>query len=148
MDQPQQIFTIGFTQKSAEQFFEILAQAGVHRVIDVRLYNNSQLAGYTKSRDLSYFLRSIINVEYMHMPAFAPTKQLLNDYKNGDISWQGYITEYDEILKQRQPYMYLQPDVFESACLLCAEPTADQCHRRLAAEYLQSVWPQMQITHL
>lgn len=146
--QPGHIFTIGFAGKSAEQFFTILAEAGVKRVLDVRLHNSSQLAGYTKCGDLPFFLRSIVGAGYAHLPAFAPTKQLLNGYKKGEFSWAEYERGYQAILERRRPHLGLNPSDFEGGCLLCAEPTADQCHRRLAAEYLQQVWRGLTVTHL
>jgi uncharacterized protein (DUF488 family) len=142
------IFTIGFAEKSAEQFFSILRQAGVRRVIDVRLYNSSQLAGYTKSRDLAFFLKSIIDADYIYLPAFAPTKELLDDYKNGAISWLDYQRQYRAILERRQPSLELSQEFLDHSCLLCAEPTAACCHRRLAAEHLQETWPELVVTHL
>lgn len=143
-----QLFTIGFAGKSAEQFFTILGDAGVQRVVDVRLYNSSQLAGYTKRGDLPYFLKSILGAGYVHLPIFAPTKQLLNGYKKGEYSWSAYEQEYQAILDQREPHAQVNPALLDRSCLLCAEPTADQCHRRLAAEYLQHHWPNMTIHHL
>lgn len=146
--QPHRIFTTGFAGKSAEQFFTMLKGAGVQRILDVRLYNSSQLAGYTKSSDLPFFLRTIVGAGYTHLPAFAPTKQLLNGYKKGEYTWPEYEREYAAILDRRQPHRGLNPNDIEGGCLLCAEPTADQCHRRLAAEYLQRIWPGLVLTHL
>ena len=68
------LFTIGFTKKSAEGFFTNLSKAGVKRVIDIRLNNMSQLAGFTKRDDLRYFLRTICNIDYIHLPELAPNK--------------------------------------------------------------------------
>lgn len=145
---PIQIFTIGFSGKSAEQFFMILKEAGVKRVLDVRLHNSSQLAGYTKRSDLPFFLRSIVGAGYVHLPAFAPTKQLLNGYKKNEFTWTEYEREYQDIIERRQPHRDLEPSDIDFGCILCSEPTADQCHRRLAAEYLQQIWPNLTITHL
>jgi len=142
------IFTIGFAGKSAAEFFGLLGQAQVRRVIDVRLYNRSQLAGYTKQRDLEFFLRSILGAAYTHMPDFAPTKGLLDGYKNGSISWPQYEAEYQALLARRQPHRRLTPTELDRCCLLCAEKTAGRCHRRLAAEYLQRVWPGISIAHV
>jgi uncharacterized protein (DUF488 family) len=142
------LFTIGFAGKSAEQFFGLLAQTGVRRVIDVRLYNSSQLAGYTKRSDLEYFLKTIIGADYVHLPIFAPTKAMLDGYKKGQITWLEYERQYQDILQHRQPHNKFDPAILDHACLLCAESTADQCHRRLAAEYLQSIWPNLAIKHL
>ncbi len=147
-DAPQRIFTIGFAGKTAEQFFTILKGAGVRRVLDVRLYNSSQLAGYTKKSDLPFFLRSLVGADYLHLAAFAPSKQLLNGYKEGEISWAEYVDEYTSILDRRQPHQDLKSGDIDGGCLLCAEPTPEQCHRRLAAEYLQRVWPDLMIQHL
>lgn len=146
--QPSHIFTIGFAGKSAEQFFTILAEADIQRVLDVRLHNSSQLAGYTKHTDLPFFLKSIVEAEYVHLPAFAPTKQLLHGYKKGEVAWHEYEREYQAILERRRPHLELNTGDLDHGCLLCAEPTADRCHRRLAAEYLQQVWPDLLITHL
>ena len=142
------LFTVGFVGKSAEQFFHLLVQAGVRRVIDVRLYNNSQLAGYTKCNDLEYFLKTIVGAEYLYLPNFAPTKELLDGYKKKTISWQEYVRRYQNLLRYRQPRYEVDDTMLDRACLLCAESTADQCHRRLAAEYLQNTWPNLTIKHL
>jgi len=142
------VFTIGAAGKSAERFFSLLAGAGVKRVIDVRLYNSSQLAGYTKSRDLPFFLKSILHADYLHLAAFAPTKELLNDYKKGQLSWAEYERRYRATIEQRRADLELSPEVLDRSCLLCAEPTADHCHRRLAAEHLQQIWPELTIQHL
>ena len=142
------LFTIGYAGKSAEEFFSILGHFGVRRIIDVRLYNTSQLAGYTKCRDLDYFLRVIIGADYTHLPVFAPTRELLDGYKKGQISWQEYEQQYRGILGYRQPHRGLDIAMLDHACLLCAEATADHCHRRLAAEYLQGSWPDLTIKHI
>ena len=133
-------YTIGFSGKSAEQFFELLVQHNIQRVLDVRLWNRSQLAGFTKARDLQFFLRSILGADYCHLPILAPTKELLDGYKKKHISWNNYESEYLQILTERNVATALNPDLFANACLLCSEPTAQKCHRRLAAEYLQSKW--------
>jgi uncharacterized protein (DUF488 family) len=142
------ILTIGYAGKSAEEFFSILGHLVVRRVIDVRLYNTSQLAGYTKRRDLEYFLKAIIGADYTHLPAFAPTRELLDGYKKGQLAWPDYERQYRSLLASRQPHISLNAAMLDHSCLLCAEPTADQCHRRLAAEYLQGIWPELTIQHL
>ncbi len=139
MDLPK-IYTIGFSGKSAEQFFELLNQHKVRRVLDVRLWNRSQLAGFTKAGDLQFFLRSILSVDYFHLPILAPTKQLLDGYKKKQISWGDYESAYLKTLIERNVETALNSNLFTDACLLCSEPTAQKCHRRLAAEYLQSKW--------
>ena len=115
---------------------------------DVRLYNTSQLAGFTKKRDLEYFLEAIAGIDYIHLPVMAPTKQLLNDYKNGNVSWQQYETEFNSIISQRHIERHLKLQDMDMSCFLCAEATADNCHRRLVAEYTAQIWPNITIQHL
>ena len=142
------LFTIGFTGKSAQEFFEKLQRAGVRRLIDTRLNNVSQLAGFTKKRDLEYFLRAIANIDYAHDPELAPTKDMLDDYKQKRIDWDEYERRFDELLRLRRPAERLSPDEVDGACLLCSEPTPDNCHRRLVAEYLKEEWKNVTIEHL
>jgi uncharacterized protein (DUF488 family) len=145
---PITLFTIGFAGKSAEEFFEALHQAGVRRLVDVRLNNRSQLAGFTKSRDLKYFLRTIADIEYVHEPSLAPTKEILDAYKKKRIDWHSYESQFRGLLQEREPAKGLQHDDFDHACLLCSEPTPDHCHRRLVAEYLNREWEAVRIEHL
>jgi uncharacterized protein (DUF488 family) len=142
------LFTIGFTGKSAEQFFTRLEQAGVARVIDTRLNNVSQLAGFTKRRDLEFFLKRVAGIEYVHDTELAPTADMLDDYKKKKIKWNEYEARFGELLQQRDPALKRQPGDFDRACLLCSEPTPEHCHRRLVAEYLKRNWPEMEIEHL
>jgi uncharacterized protein (DUF488 family) len=142
------IFTIGYAAKNAREFFIILTRAGIRKVIDVRLYNTSQLAGFTKKQDVEYFLQTIVGAEYLHLPIMAPTKQLLNDYKKGLISWQQYETQFKSIIAQRQIDKHIIPHDLDMACFLCSEATADNCHRRLIAEYLADNWQNISIHHL
>ena len=142
------IFTIGYAGKNARQFFTILKQAGIRKVIDVRLYNTSQLAGFTKKQDIEYFLQAIVGADYIHMPSMAPTKQLLNDYKKGLISWQQYETQFKSIITQRQIDKHIMPQDMDMSCFLCSEAKADNCHRRLVAEYLAGLWANITIIHL
>jgi uncharacterized protein (DUF488 family) len=142
------VFTIGYGSKNAREFFTILKQAGIRKVIDVRLYNTSQLAGFTKKQDIEYFLQTIVGASYIHLPIMAPTKQLLNDYKKGLISWQQYETQFKSIIAQRQIDKHIIPQDMDMACFLCNEATADNCHRRLVAEYLAGLWPNISIIHL
>ena len=141
------IFTIGYAGKNARQFFSILKRAGIRKVIDVRLYNTSQLAGFTKKQDIEYFLQAIVGAEYIHMPIMAPTKKLLGDYKKGLISWQQYETQFKSIIAQRQIEKHIMLQDMNMTCFLCSEATADNCHRRLVAEYLAGLWPNISITH-
>jgi len=142
------IFTIGYAGKNARQFFSILKQAGIRQVIDVRLYNTSQLAGFTKKQDIEYFLQVIVGASYTHLPIMAPTKQLLNDYKKKLISWQQYETRFKTIIAQRQIDKHIEPGDMDMICFLCSEAKADNCHRRLVAEYLAGLWPDISIHHL
>ncbi len=142
------IFTIGYASRNAREFFTILKQAGIRKVIDVRLYNTSRLAGFTKRQDIEYFLQAIVGAGYIHMPIMAPTKQLLNDYKKGLISWQQYETQFKSIITQRQIDKHIMPQDIDMSCFLCSEATADNCHRRLVAEYLAGLWPNISINHL
>ena len=89
------VYTMGFTQKSAEDFFELVKKNHISILVDIRLNNQSQLAGFTKGRDLAYFLKEIAGCKYAHDPVFAPTKELLNDYKKGVIDWNGYVEVFD-----------------------------------------------------
>lgn len=131
------LFTIGFTQKKAEQFFETLTKAGVKRVIDTRLNNVSQLAGFTKKPDLQYFLQKIGGIEYIHILDLAPTKDILDAYKKKEITWDSYEQKFNQLMTQRQIERKLSIDIIDKSCLLCSELKPHNCHRRLVAEYLQ-----------
>lgn len=144
-----EIYTIGFTQKSAERFFSLLKQHEIKRLIDVRLNNVGQLAGFTKQVDLTYFLDALCGVDYVHEPSLAPTKELLSGYRRGSYSWSDYEREFERILVERRVQDSLDRTLFdERIVLLCSEPAAEQCHRRLVAEYLQRHWPAVSIVHL
>jgi len=145
---PITLFTIGFTGKSAQEFFEKLSRAGVRRLVDTRLNNVSQLAGFTKKRDLEFFLRAIGQIDYIHDPQLAPTKDLLDDYKKKRIDWDEYERHFRQLMETRQPDKRLSPGDLDRACLLCSEPTAEHCHRRLVAEYLQTHWESVDVQHL
>lgn len=142
------LFTIGFKGRSAEDFFETLRKAGVVRVVDVRLNNGSQLAGFTKKRDLDYFLRTIADIQYIHEPQFAPTKEILSGYRNKQLPWEEYEQRFLVTLQQRDPAKRFTLQDFDRACLLCSEPSAEHCHRRLVAEYLKGIWEALTIQHL
>jgi uncharacterized protein (DUF488 family) len=145
---PITLFTIGFTGKSAEEFFEKLKISGVRRVVDVRLNNVSQLAGFAKKRDLIYFLRAVAGIDYLHAQELAPTKEILDGYKKKKIDWNEYESLYRKLIEERRPAGNLKVDDFDRACLLCSEPTPERCHRRLAAEYLRDEWKNVTIHHL
>jgi uncharacterized protein (DUF488 family) len=142
------IFTIGFAKKSAREFFTILKEAGISTVIDIRLNNVSQLAGFTKKDDLQYFLEEIVRVAYIHKPELAPTKEILDAYKKKHIDWSGYERQFRQLLIERHVESLVTPQFVDKACFLCSEPKPDKCHRRLVAEYLREHWGNVQITHL
>jgi uncharacterized protein (DUF488 family) len=144
-----EIYTIGFTQKSAEEFFEILRQTGIKCLIDVRLHNQSQLAGFAKQNDLKYFLWELCGADYRHEPGLAPSEDILEDYRHKKIAWEEYQQRFLQLLEERDVAGCLSREIFEvPTVLLCSEPQADHCHRRLAAEYLQKVWDDVVIQHL
>lgn len=142
------LFTIGFAQKSAQQFFETLEYNQIKTLIDVRLNNVSQLAGFTKKNDLKYFLNKLCDIEYIHCPVFAPTKEILDAYKKKEISWEEYENVYCDLLSERQASTRIEPHELNMSCFLCSEPKADKCHRRLLAEYLKKSYSNLIIKHL
>lgn len=142
------LYTIGFTKKKAEQFFELIKKNNIKCLIDIRLNNVSQLAGFAKRDDLKYFLKQLCNCEYRHMPEIAPTKEILDGYKKKQISWDEYIVQYNNLIKKRTIESKLSLSELDGACFLCSEPTADMCHRRLAAEYLKKHYKKLNIKHL
>jgi uncharacterized protein (DUF488 family) len=142
------VFTIGFTQKTAEQFFTRLTVAGVRRVVDVRLNNVSQLAGFSKRDDLAYFLRAIGNIDYVHLPVLAPTQAMLDALKKHKGDWADYERDFLALMRERRIETAVSRDVVDGGCLLCSEATPQHCHRRLVAEYLQRAWGDVSIIHL
>ncbi len=142
------LFTIGFTDKSAEKFFSLLKNAGVKRIIDIRLNNRSQLAGWAKGSDLPFFAKEIGNIGYEHNIDFAPTKDLLSRYRDKTTSWQEYEIEFLRLLNSRNVAQRTDIEQLHEACLLCSEHLPDQCHRRLMAEYFQAVNRDVEIIHL
>jgi uncharacterized protein (DUF488 family) len=142
------LFTIGFTKKSAKEFFEILQKSGVKRIIDTRLNNISQLAGFTKRPDLEYFLQKIGNIEYVHRLELAPTKDILDAYKKKGGDWQSYEEQFLQLITERKIEQTVSPDLLDGGCLLCSEPTPHHCHRRLVAEYLSQKLGTIKIHHL
>ena len=145
-----EIHTIGFTQKSAAEFFGILRRAGIGRLIDVRLNNTSQLAAFAKRDDLPYFLDNLADgCTYVHLPMLSPTKEILDGY-HGDHNWPHYMAAFEALLDERGIPAGLERDEFERrpTCLLCSEPTPEKCHRRLVAERLAAAWPEVEMIHL
>ena len=142
------ILTIGFTKKSAQQFFELLRDSGVERIVDVRLNNASQLSGFAKRDDLAWFAQELCGIDYIHEPILAPTKELLSNFRQGRISWDIYETRFIDLMKKRQIESVLSKDVINNGCLLCSENQPHHCHRRLVAEYLIEQWGELEVRHL
>lgn len=144
-----EISTVGFAGHSAESFFGGLITAGIRQLVDVRIHNVSQLAGFAKRDDLRYFLRNLGAIEYVHEPLLAPTSELLKQYRDKQIGWPEYEREFLALMASRGIESLLSPDLFAvPTVLLCSEHTPDQCHRRLVAEYLQDHWGDVTIRHL
>ena len=142
------LFTIGFTKKSAEQFFTALSKAAVKRLVDVRLNNVSQLAGFSKKDDLQYFLRVICDIDYIHLPCLAPTQAMLDEYKKVSHDWLSYEAKFTALIAERHIEDHLDHKLLDQACLLCSEDKPDYCHRRIVAEYLRDRWDRIEIIHL
>jgi uncharacterized protein (DUF488 family) len=144
-----EIYTIGFTQTTAEHFFTRLADARVERLLDVRLNNTSQLAGFAKAQDLPYFASELVGAVYEHQPLLAPTQDILDAYKKRKGDWDAYETEFLALMERRHVHEVLSPASFEErTALLCSEATAENCHRRLVCEYLAGRWPDVRAVHL
>ncbi len=147
----QALYTIGFAGKTAQTFFELLQKHQIGTVVDIRLNNRSQLAGFAKAGDLEYFLSAIAGIGYVHYPLLAPSAELLKDYRGGKITWAEYEPVYRKILNSRKLRARLKQDFplwKAPLCLLCSEPTAEHCHRRLAAEFLAKLFKIKQVEHL
>jgi uncharacterized protein (DUF488 family) len=142
------LFTIGFTKTSAENFFARLQKAGVKRVLDVRLNNVSQLAGFAKRDDLRYFLKAIGGMEYVHEPLLAPTQPLLDSYKKNGGDWADYERAFLGLIGERRIEEKIARSLADGACLLCSEDRPHQCHRRVVAEYLRERWGDVEVDHL
>lgn len=142
------LYTIGSGGKSAEQFFTLLRKSGVKTMIDVRLKNTSHLAGFTKKQDLPFFLNEICGIGYLHIPLLAPTEEILIRYKKEKGPWENYVSAFNRLLEHRRAETLLSGEQLDRGCLLCSEPLPARCHRRLAAEYLASRIPRLQVIHL
>jgi uncharacterized protein (DUF488 family) len=141
-------FTIGFTKKNAHQFFSLIKEHEIERILDIRLNNISQLAGFTKRDDLRYFLKKICGVEYLHLPELAPTKEILDAYKKTKEDWSVYESKFHSLMVQRKIEKKVSREIVDGSCFLCSESTPEQCHRRLVVEYLQSCWGDFEVNHL
>jgi uncharacterized protein (DUF488 family) len=142
------IFTIGFTHKSAEKFFHTLKHSGAERLVDVRLNNVSQLAGFAKKNDLKYFLKEICGMDYVHLPELAPTKEMLVEYRKKTHDWATYEIQFLNLMRRRQVEKSVSRELIGGGCLLCSEEKPHHCHRRLVAEYLKEQWGDVEIRHL
>ncbi len=142
------IYTIGFTHKSAKEFFETLKKAGVKRVVDIRLKNVSQLAGFTKKDDLAYFLRELLKIDYVHELLLAPTEEIMDNFKKKHGNWQTFEKAFHKLMAERKIESKISPKQLDGGCLLCSEVDPLQCHRSLVAEYFKSHWKNVEIHHL
>ena len=145
-----EIYTIGFTKTTAEDFFGRLNNAGVGRLLDIRLNNSSQLAGFAKARDLPYLLYELVGAQYEHQPLLAPSQEMLSEFKmKREMDWADYEFHFLRLLQERQAETLLPPDYFETkTALLCSEATAEHCHRRLVCDYFAKFWPNLRVIHL
>lgn len=142
------VYTIGFTKKSAAKFFGLIRGSDTKRVVDVRLNNVSQLAGFAKRDDLKFFLREICDIDYLHLPLLAPTQAMLDEYKKGGGDWDLYEKRFLDLMESRSIESEVSRDVIDGGCLLCSEDKPHHCHRRLVAEYLLDRWGELAIDHL
>lgn len=142
------LFTIGFTKKSAETFFTTLKLAGVKLIVDIRLNNTSQLAGFTKRDDLRYFAMAICHIDYVYLPELAPTQGILEAYKKHKGDWGLYERQFLDLMARRKIEEKVEREMLDGGCLLCSEDKPNRCHRRLVAEYLKEKWGDVEIRHL
>ena len=142
------VFTIGFTRKRASKFFELLRASGIKRIVDVRLNNVSQLAGFAKRDDLAYFLKEICGIDYVHLPELAPTQEMLAGYRKRHKDWSTYESQFLDLMSERRIESKVPKDVVDGGCLLCSEDKPHHCHRRLVAEYLREHWRNVDVCHL
>ena len=143
------VYTIGFTKKSAEDFFSILVKNNVRVLLDIRLNNTSQLAGFSKYPDIKFFTNEIAKIKYIHDDFFSPTDDILKSYKHKEITWEEYEKSFDELMKERNIEEYIRKNYanLDRFCLLCSEEKSDKCHRRLVAEKMAEIY-NMDIIHL
>ena len=143
------IYTIGFTKKTAEDFFGRLKSSGIERLLDVRLNNTSQLASFAKIPDLAFFLDKLCNIDYMHEPRLAPTQNILDKFKKEKGTWEEYTIDFMDLMKNRKVEKEIDPAIFDKkTVLLCSEDTHENCHRSLIVDYLNSKWGNIQVHHL
>lgn len=142
------VFSIGFTEKTAEKFFTLIKSQPIKTLVDVRLNNVSQLAGFAKKKDLEFFLRELCGVDYAHVPDLAPTKEMLDPYKKGKVSWEIYEDNFLNLMAKRN-IERIDKSLISHGCLLCSEHKPHHCHRRLVIEYLNKHWDtDFEVKHL
>lgn len=138
-----------FHEENGSSFFELLKRNSIEQLIDVRLNNVSQLAGFSKRDDLRYFLKEICDAEYLHEPLFAPTQPMLDAYKKSNSGWDEYAQRFLELMASRHIESAISPLLFDRrSVLLCSELKAEHCHRKLVLDYLQSKWNGIEVVHL
>lgn len=142
------LYTIGFTKKTARQFFGLLKASGAKRLVDIRLNNVSQLSGFAKKEDLAYFIKELCDMDYVHLPELAPTQEILDEFKKRKGDWDVYEQQFLALMKQRKIETFADPEFIRDGCLLCSEDAPTHCHRRLVAEYLRDAWKDIDIIHL
>ena len=144
-----EVYTIGFTKTTAAEFFGKLKQAGIRRLLDIRLNNTSQLAGFAKQDDLIYFLEQLCGAQYLHEPRLAPTRPMLDAYKKEKRDWEEFERNFMQLMAERKVERAIDAELFAvPTVLLCSEATAQHCHRRLVLEYLGSKWGNVRAIHL
>ena len=142
-------FTIGFTQKGANKFFTLIKDNQISRIIDVRLNNVSQLAGFAKRDDLKFFLSELCDADYVHVEDLAPTKDILSDYKKKLITWEEYEDKFINLISKRNIERTIDKSLLDNGCLLCSEHKPHHCHRRLVVDYLKNHWDtDIEVVHL
>lgn len=143
------LYTIGFTKKTAQRFFNLLRENQIQCLVDIRVHPNGQLSGYAKGDDLEYFLQQILECRYLYLPDLAPTEKILSAYRSHHI-WDRYVRQFEALMEQRHVPDCLDKTIFfqQRCCLLCSEATPDKCHRRLVAERLSKHWSGLQVLHL
>lgn len=143
------IYTIGFTRKTAEAFFTLLTEAGVETLIDIRLHNRSQLAGFAKRDDLAWLARELAGMEYVHAPELAPSQELFDAFKRQGGSWQTFERGFRHLMEERGAYERFDRGLLRGPpCFLCSEAAPEHCHRRLVAEALAAAEPGLRVVHL
>jgi len=142
------VHTIGFSKKTAAKVFGLLRRSGTQRVVDVRLNNVSQLAGFSKRDDLRYFLKEICHIDYVHVPVLAPSADILAAYGKHKNDWPDYELAFLDLMKKREIEKQIDPAVIKGGCLLCSETKPHYCHRRLVVNYLRQHWAGLSVQHL